>query len=77
MPVHPQVSCRPLMFEFTMAEPFPFESMRLFAPVSSAPDLDTKIAQLAKEGTTVGEVIRLLGEPEQIGRAIELLKSGA
>ena len=32
MPVHPQVSCRPLNFEFTMAEPFPFESMRLFAP---------------------------------------------
>ena len=35
LPVHPQVSCRPLNFEFTMAEPFPFESMRLFAPVSA------------------------------------------
>jgi len=42
--VHPQVSCRPLNFEFTMAEPFPFESMKLFAPISSAPDLDAKIA---------------------------------
>ena len=26
-----------------MAEPFPFESMRLFAAISSAPDLDTKV----------------------------------
>ncbi|MGZ4785228.1 MAG: N-acyl-D-amino-acid deacylase family protein [Acidimicrobiales bacterium] len=42
IPVHPQVSCRPLNFEFTMAEPFPFESMRLFAPISAAPDLATK-----------------------------------
>lgn len=43
LPVHPQVSCRPLMFEFTMAEPFPFESMRLFAPISSASDVETKM----------------------------------
>jgi N-acyl-D-amino-acid deacylase len=43
LPVHPQVSCRPLNFEFTMAEPFPFESMKLFAAISSAPDLDTKV----------------------------------
>lgn len=43
VPVHPQVSCRPLNFEFTMAEPFPFESMRLFAPISAAPDRDTKV----------------------------------
>ena len=42
--VHPQVSCRPLMFEFTMAEPFPFESMRLFQPISSAPDRAAKTA---------------------------------
>jgi N-acyl-D-amino-acid deacylase len=42
--VHPQVSCRPLNFEFTMAEPFPFESMKLFAPISAAPDADTKAA---------------------------------
>ena len=38
----PQVSCRPLNFEFTMAEPFPFESMTLFAPISAAADLATK-----------------------------------
>ena len=44
LPVHPQVSCRPLNFEFTMAEPFPFESMRLFGPVSAASDSATKIA---------------------------------
>jgi N-acyl-D-aspartate/D-glutamate deacylase len=42
LPVHPQVSCRPLMFEFTMAEPFPFESMRIMGPISAAPDLETK-----------------------------------
>ena len=33
---YPQVSCRPLNFEFTMAEPFPFESMKLFGPISAA-----------------------------------------
>jgi len=44
LPVHPQVSCRPLNFEFTMAEPFPFESMRLFGAISSAPDRATKTA---------------------------------
>ena len=38
------MSCRPLNFEFTMAEPFPFESMRLFAAISSAPDRATKTA---------------------------------
>ncbi|MBI3784320.1 MAG: amidohydrolase family protein [Deltaproteobacteria bacterium] len=32
----PQVSCRPLMFEFDFAEPFPFESLPLFNPVSRA-----------------------------------------
>jgi N-acyl-D-aspartate/D-glutamate deacylase len=32
----PQVSCRPLHFEFQWREPFPFESMKLFAPVSAA-----------------------------------------
>jgi len=41
--VHPQVSCRPLNFEFTMAEPFVFESMQLFAPISAAEDKSTKI----------------------------------
>jgi N-acyl-D-aspartate/D-glutamate deacylase len=44
LPVHPQVSCRPLMFEFTMAEPFPFESMRIMAPISAAPDVASKAA---------------------------------
>jgi N-acyl-D-aspartate/D-glutamate deacylase len=42
LPVHAQVSCRPLNFEFSMAEPFPFESMRLFAPVSAAVNVDAK-----------------------------------
>jgi N-acyl-D-aspartate/D-glutamate deacylase len=42
--VHPQVSCRPLNFEFTMVEPFPFESMKLFAPISSAPDVESKLS---------------------------------
>lgn len=32
----PQVSCRPLMFEFDFAEPFPFESLPLFHQVSAA-----------------------------------------
>jgi N-acyl-D-aspartate/D-glutamate deacylase len=40
--VIPQVSCRPLNFEFQWKEPFPFESMKLFAPVSSA-DLEGKL----------------------------------
>ena len=34
--VIPQVSCRPLMFEFQFKAPFIFESMSLFAPVSAA-----------------------------------------
>jgi N-acyl-D-aspartate/D-glutamate deacylase len=34
--VHPQVSCRPLMVEFQLAAPFPFESLPLFAQVSKA-----------------------------------------
>ncbi len=32
----PQVSCRPLNFEFQWREPFPFESMAVFAPISAA-----------------------------------------
>jgi N-acyl-D-amino-acid deacylase len=44
LPIRPQVSCRPLMFEFTMEEPFVFESMRLFQPVSAAPDRAAKMA---------------------------------
>ena len=34
--VIPQVSCRPLNFEFQFKAPFPFESMSLFKPVSQA-----------------------------------------
>lgn len=49
VPVHPQVSCRPLNFEFTMAEPFPFESMKAFAPISAAKDVDTKVAVYADD----------------------------
>jgi len=33
LPVYPQVSCRPLNFEFTMADPFIFASMDVFGPV--------------------------------------------
>jgi N-acyl-D-aspartate/D-glutamate deacylase len=39
--VIPQVSCRPLNFEFQFKAPFPFESMSLFKRVSEA-DLDGK-----------------------------------
>jgi N-acyl-D-aspartate/D-glutamate deacylase len=34
--VIPQVSCRPLNFEFDLAEPFPFESVKGFQPISAA-----------------------------------------
>ncbi len=36
VPVIPQVSCRPLMFEFQFKAPFPLETMALFKPVSAA-----------------------------------------
>ena len=41
--IYPQVSCRPLNFEFTMAQPFPFESMRVFAGISAAADVASKV----------------------------------
>jgi N-acyl-D-aspartate/D-glutamate deacylase len=41
LPIVPQVTCRPLNFEFQFKEPFIFESMALFRPVSAA-DLDGK-----------------------------------
>jgi N-acyl-D-aspartate/D-glutamate deacylase len=41
--VVPQVSCRPLMFEFQWKAPFPFESMSLFKPISAAEDIDAKM----------------------------------
>ncbi|MGE4606805.1 MAG: amidohydrolase family protein, partial [Myxococcota bacterium] len=34
--IYPQVSPRPLMFEFQWKAPFPFESMSMFQPVSQA-----------------------------------------
>ena len=42
--VLPQASCRPLQFEFTFAEPFPFESMPHFGPISAATDAAAKEA---------------------------------
>ena len=36
LPVHPQVACRPLVFEFDLAEQFVFESMPIFQPISAA-----------------------------------------
>ena len=36
LPIVPQVTCRPLNFEFHFREPFLFESMSLFKPVSAA-----------------------------------------
>jgi N-acyl-D-aspartate/D-glutamate deacylase len=32
----PQVACRPINFEFTFLEPFPFENLALFKPVAKA-----------------------------------------
>ena len=40
--VTPQVSCRPLNFDFDFREPFVFEALPIFAPVSAA-DVDGKI----------------------------------
>jgi N-acyl-D-aspartate/D-glutamate deacylase len=36
LPVVPQVSCRPLTFDFDWQEPFAFESLPIFRPVSAA-----------------------------------------
>jgi N-acyl-D-amino-acid deacylase len=41
-PVTPQVSCRPLLFDFDFEEPFAFESLPLFRQVSAA-DHDGKL----------------------------------
>jgi N-acyl-D-aspartate/D-glutamate deacylase len=41
-PVIPQVSCRPLMFDFDFEQPFAFESLPFFNPVSAA-DHDGKL----------------------------------
>lgn len=40
--VYPQVTCRPLNFEFNLEEPFLFESMSVFKPISAA-DFDGKM----------------------------------
>src|SRR5262249_9617387 len=42
LPIVPQAACRPLNFEFDFNEPFPFESLPTFHPVSAA-DRDGKI----------------------------------
>ncbi|MEE9609012.1 MAG: amidohydrolase family protein [Myxococcota bacterium] len=44
--VVPQVSCRPLNFEFQWKEPFPFESMAVFRRISAA-DFDAKMRAFA------------------------------
>jgi N-acyl-D-aspartate/D-glutamate deacylase len=36
LPIIPQVSCRPLMFDFDFKEPFAFESLPAFKPISAA-----------------------------------------
>ena len=40
--VYPQVTPRPLYFEFTMKEPFLFEGLKVFKSIASAPDTDAK-----------------------------------
>jgi N-acyl-D-aspartate/D-glutamate deacylase len=49
IPVVPQVACRPLNFEFDLAEPFVFESMPIFNTISGA-DRDGKIAAYRDPG---------------------------
>jgi N-acyl-D-aspartate/D-glutamate deacylase len=64
LPVYPQVSCRPLNFEFNLEEPFPFESMSIFGAISAAPDLDSKISIY-----TDPEFRRAFGERMRDGKA--------
>lgn len=40
--VYPQVSCRPLYFEFQFKEPFLFETLQVFAPIASADTQEKK-----------------------------------
>ncbi len=63
IPVYPQVACRPLNFEFQMKEPFVFESMSLFQPVSAA-DLEGK-ARIYRDP----EFRRAFAEKTAVGRA--------
>lgn len=53
LPVYPQVTCRPLMFEFQFSAPFILESMPAFAPASAA-DRDGKLKVYADEGFRAG-----------------------
>ncbi len=46
LPIVPQVTPRPLCFEFQFKEPFPFEALPVFKPISSA-DFDGKKALYA------------------------------
>ena len=47
LPVYPQVAVQPVQFEMSWKAPFIYEALRCFAPVSKAPDLDTKKAVYA------------------------------
>jgi N-acyl-D-aspartate/D-glutamate deacylase len=64
--VHPQVACRPLMFEFDLDEPFVFESMSMFKRISAGghaeklvayrdPEFRSKLSErmISKEGAGV------------------------
>ncbi|MCY4549692.1 MAG: amidohydrolase family protein [Defluviicoccus sp.] len=46
LPIHPQVSCRPLTMEFQFAAPFPFDRLDSFKPATAA-DADGKRQILA------------------------------
>jgi N-acyl-D-aspartate/D-glutamate deacylase len=62
--VVPQVSGRPLMFEFQFEAPFPFEMMKLFHPVSKG-DREEKKRLYASEGFRAA--FRERREPEGFG----------
>ena len=47
LPIYPQVTPRTLFFEFQFKEPFPFESLSVFKPVSSA-DFEGKKTTLCR-----------------------------
>ncbi len=81
--VIPQVSCRPLMFEFQFKAPFIFESMSLFAPVSAAdkegkkriyadPDFRAKFREARGFGTRWPSVVivSVPGAPELAERGL-------
>jgi N-acyl-D-amino-acid deacylase len=47
LPVYPQVAVQPVQFEMSWKAPFIYEALRCFAPISKAPDFDTKKAVYA------------------------------